>query len=236
VVTAATFTDSICPGGNTTLFALGNAYTYSWSANAGSSNAPNIVVSPSHSDVYTVIGTAANGCTTAASQSITVNTSPTLSITAQRPQICVGETASLTASGALTYTWSASNFALQGASAYVSPGLTTNYQVTGADANGCVSTATFVQIVAICAGIQQISGNQEQIKVYPNPNNGEFTVELNNGAEKTLELFDLSGRLVMAGTSHEDSAAITISQLANGVYHLKVRSNNSVQVIKIVKQ
>jgi hypothetical protein len=236
VVSVASFTNSICPGDNITLFTFGNASTYTWSANANTSNAPAVVLSPSQSTVYTVVGTSANSCTTAASQSITVNTPPTLTVTSLRSKICAGETVSLTANGAVTYTWVAHNFELHGSSAYVSPGVTTNYQVKGTDANGCVSTATVEQVVVICTGIQQVSGTGNPIKVYPNPNTGEFTVELNNGAEKTVEVIDPTGRVVMASTSADDAVMINISQLANGVYYLKVRSSNSVELIKVVKQ
>ncbi len=53
--------------------------------------------------------------------------------------ICAGTSASLTASGAVTYNWSNGG---SGATISVSPTATTDYIVTGADANGCTNTDT----------------------------------------------------------------------------------------------
>jgi hypothetical protein len=72
--------------------------------------------------------------------------------------------------------------------------------------------------------------------VYPNPNTGLFTIELNNGSVKTIEVMDLTGRIVLTNTSSNDKIDFNISNLANGVYYVRVQSNNSVEVIKIVKQ
>src|SRR5690606_21977816 len=85
VVSAAAFTSSICKGSNVTLFALGDALTYTWSANANSSNAPVIVVTPNQSEVYSITGTAENNCSSTASWSITVNTAEPISATSSKP-------------------------------------------------------------------------------------------------------------------------------------------------------
>jgi hypothetical protein len=47
---------------------------------------------------------------------------------------------------------------------------------------------------------------------------------------------DLTGRIVLTNTSSNDKIDFNISNLANGVYYVRVQSNNSVEVIKIVKQ
>jgi len=47
---------------------------------------------------------------------------------------------------------------------------------------------------------------------------------------------DLTGRIVLANTTSNHKVDFNISTLANGVYYVRVQSNNSVEVIKIVKQ
>ena len=78
--------------------------------------------------------------------------------------------------------------------------------------------------------------SKDLVKVYPNPNAGEFTVELDNGLNKSIEVTDLTGRVILVSTTKEDKATINISTFAKGVYYVKVQSNNSVEVIKVIKQ
>ncbi len=61
-------------------------------------------------------------------------------------------------------------------------------------------------------------------------------VKLNNGSVKTIEVMDLTGRIVLTNTSSNDKIDFNVSNLANGVYYVRVQSNNTVEVIKIVKQ
>jgi|GEM_PF-1600824 len=96
---------------------------------------------------YVLETTCANGPLSDQSNeiAITVNANPVLSITAPAA-VCYGQAASLSATGADTYTWTPG--ALTGASVSVSPPATTTYTVTGtATATGCTGTATATVIV-----------------------------------------------------------------------------------------
>jgi len=102
-VTVASTHTSLCNGTTATLTASGvNSYT--WVNNGSQANAIN--VAPSSNTTYTVSGTNSNGCVSTRTFAIIANTGvPTISITGNA-SVCLGSTASLTASGALTYTWS----------------------------------------------------------------------------------------------------------------------------------
>jgi hypothetical protein len=89
---------TICAGQTATLTASG-ATTYSW--NTGSTANP-LSVSPASTTNYTVTGTIGT-CTNTAVAIVTVNPLPV--VTVNSPSICPGGTASLTASGATTYSW-----------------------------------------------------------------------------------------------------------------------------------
>ncbi len=81
----------------------------------------------------------ANGCIgTAANYTISVNPLP--AITADSSTICLGATATITASGGTSYTWSAGATATGANTASVTPSTTTTYTVTGTLA-GCSGTA-----------------------------------------------------------------------------------------------
>lgn len=95
---------------------------------------------------------------------ITVVGSPTATITASANPICSGQSVTLTAGGANTYTWMPGS--LTGSSVTVTPGSTTTYTVTGTlTAGGCSDTETITitvnptptvtasaSSVTICAG------------------------------------------------------------------------------------
>src|SRR6218665_668971 len=105
-LTSATATPTlICSGGTTTLNSGGGQVSYTWSP--GGSTSTSLVVSPNVNTVYTVQGTNAQGCVSSATLAISVNPAlPSLTVTNSGSLgICAGKTATLTASGAITYTW-----------------------------------------------------------------------------------------------------------------------------------
>jgi len=126
-------TSTICAGGTTTLTANG-ANTYTWNTMAtGAIISP----SPTITTNYTVIGTGTNNCKNTATSTIAVKPLPNIIVNS--PNICIGETATLTASGANTYTW---NTGATGITISTSPTITTNYTISGTGANNCKSTNT----------------------------------------------------------------------------------------------
>jgi gliding motility-associated-like protein len=117
---------SICSGQSFTLTPTG-AFTYTYS------NGP--VVSPSITTSYSVTGTGTNGCVTgtAAVVTITVDTTPTVSVNSGT--ICFGQSFTIVPSGANSYT-------LQGSNTVVSPTITSTYTIIGSSAAGCISANT----------------------------------------------------------------------------------------------
>jgi hypothetical protein len=72
-----------------------------------------------------------------------------LSTTVSSSAVCTGASASITASGANTYTWQPGS--LSGATVNVAPASTTIYTVTATYANGCTATSTRKVTVGNCA-------------------------------------------------------------------------------------
>ena len=125
---------SICDGEQATISASG-ANTYTWDNMLGSGQS--FIVSPSTTTTYTVTGTDGNGCENTDQVTITVNPLPNVDAGLDQ-SICDGEQATISASGANTYTWD--NMLGAGQSFDVSPSTTTTYTVTGTDGNGCENT------------------------------------------------------------------------------------------------
>jgi hypothetical protein len=123
----------VCSGTSATLNAAG-ALTYAWSTGGTTAS---ISVSPATSTTYTVSGTGSNGCTGTATSTVTVFALP--NVTSTNVAVCAGSSGLLSASGALTYSWSTGATT---ASISDSPGVTSTYTVTGTDANGCTAAYT----------------------------------------------------------------------------------------------
>lgn len=137
---------TICAGETATLTATSPATTYTWSTGATTSS---IVVSPTVNTVYSVNGTSGS-CNATGSGSVTVNSSPTVSI-GGGANICSGQTTTLTASGATSYTWEPGT--IVSSSIAVSPVANTTYSVTGANLNGCISNTAIAVTVSAAASI-----------------------------------------------------------------------------------
>ena len=144
---------TICAGSSATIAASGAA-SYTW--NSGS-NLSSVTLAPSVSTVYNVSGTSSVGCINSSTTQITVNPNPTLTVNSAT--LCAGSSATLTATGASSYTW---NTGATSSSIVVAPSATFVYTLTGSDL-GCVSTNTAAVFVnglptitvnsaTICAG------------------------------------------------------------------------------------
>ncbi len=136
-------TGSICSGSSASIVPNGAcSYTF-----IGFPISNSIVVSPTVTSTYTVVGASCNGCLTTKTVSVPVNSAPNnVSVTASQTNICTGSNVTLTASGAITYSWNT------GATAnliVVSPSVTTTYSVIGSNGT-CNSQKTIsVQVTPL---------------------------------------------------------------------------------------
>jgi hypothetical protein len=223
---------SICKGGSANLSAVG-ATNYNWS-NAQTSNI--ISVSPTVTTTYSVIGVNQYGCQGNATQVITVNNLPNVTAAATNVQMCVGETVTLSATGAATYVWNSNNNTVYGNNAAVSPLSSITYTVTGTDNNGCSNINTISLSVNACTGLGEVTTTANGVRIFPNPTKGEVNIEFLNDASKTVEVLDLTGRLIQSNNTSNKKMSVNLNNLSNGVYYVKIQSNNTIEVVKVVKQ
>ena len=231
IITGVAVPPLVCEGKTSNLSASGAA-TYTWAA-GGTGAIKTVTVTGAAN--YSVIGTGTNGCQANAVVAVSSMPSPTVTANVSAQTICVGETATLNASGASTYQWVSANPAVllvgTGLSFYGSTPAAYSWVVTGKDNNGCDNSTTVNLTVDACAGLTNHSNNG--MVIYPNPSSGVVT--LTNLAENSqLVVMDVTGRVVYtanASTTHE----MDLSGMANGVYTVKVFANGSLVVAKIVK-
>ncbi len=145
VVNITPNTPAVCPGEFAILTVTG-ALNYLWSTNALGNT---IAVNPIVNTLYSVIGTDVNGCTASDSTTVIINPVPIISAQAQQSTLCIGQSTSITASGAVTYSWSPSNglSATSGSMVIATPGLSLTYTIIGTNATGCKDTTTISLIV-----------------------------------------------------------------------------------------
>lgn len=140
--------NTVCLGGATTLTATGGG-SYTWTG--GVTNGNSFV--PSATSTYTVTGTDINGCSSTSSVLVTVLPLPSVTANTSPTAICVGTGVTLTGSGANSYFWSGG--VINGQLFY--PTTTSNYIVTGTDANGCSNTSSVIVIVNPLPTVQALA-------------------------------------------------------------------------------
>ncbi|HTA63003.1 MAG TPA: LamG-like jellyroll fold domain-containing protein, partial [Bacteroidia bacterium] len=220
---------SICVGNTATLTANGTATTYTWSTNATTAA---INVTPATPTDYTVNGTDANGCVNMATATVSINALPTVSVTSSTVSLCIGSSATLTASGtATTYTWSTTDI---GATTVVSPTVNATYTVTGANGNNCQNTTVYTQTVSTTCGVGIAKYNNDAtISVYPNPSTGVYNIVLDT--ETQLVVTNALGQVLFTKTVKAGTETIDVQNEVGGVYFVKVIQHNNQQTIKLIK-
>ncbi|WP_033959977.1 M28 family peptidase [Psychroserpens jangbogonensis] len=76
-----------------------------------------------------------------------------------------------------------------------------------------------------------------EIKVFPNPVKTNLNIEITNNTESiALDLFDVSGKLVLQKSITNEVISLNMKNLPRGVYFLKVSSSEKTGTYKIVKE
>ncbi len=121
-----------CSGNNPQLCVPNTYSTVAWSTGDNV-----ICTAPQNSGTYTVTVSAANGCTATDSHSITINTSPTVSITGPPSKCANGSEQLCVPGGYTTYSWSSGDLVN-----CMTPTNTGTYSVIVTDANNCTASSS----------------------------------------------------------------------------------------------
>jgi hypothetical protein len=294
----------VCSGASSTLLATG-AVSYTWSAGAGGAQSSSVVVSPTTTMVYTLSGTDQNGCIGSASREVTVIASPPVSISQPTNPICAGQSTTLSASGAGSYTWSTganttsitvsptstsvysltglngncfsytsttviiaeapslttaistslfcsgktATLTAEGATGYTwtsAPGINTptpvvvisppvgnyNYTLTGLGSNGCTAGKTVSFSVVSCVGLNNYHAADFDVQIYPNPNQGSFTIT--SPKPLKLKLFNELGQMIAVYHAVDSTNLVQIQGLKSGIYFIEADSGTFLIREKIV--
>ena len=80
---------------------------------------------------------------------------------------------------------------------------------------------------------------ESSLYVYPNPSNGIFTLVSGSNKIEEIEVFDVTGKVIMSKEEFDLSTnqiSIDIASASQGIYFLKITANNQSTVKRIIKE
>ena len=222
---------AVCSGNSATLQASG-ANSYLWSNGAPSAIT---IVTPSANTVYSVSALTNSGsinCPSSASIQVVINPNPTITIVASNSVVCKGETCTVTASGAQTYSWNTGNTA---ATVNVTSSLVTtvNYSVTGTNSLGCSNSNSISVKVNACVGLDEQTLTNDVIDIFPNPSKGQVTIQ--TSAPVQISVFNQLGQLLLTKRINaEEENKLVLKDLKAGVYLIAIENGREKLNRKII--
>jgi len=228
---------SVCAGDNLILSESVSGGTWSSSA-SGVASVSSIGLITAVSAGTSTISYGVAGCETVyATNVITVLPQPDAGAISGAARVCIGTplTLSETATGG---TWSCipttvATISATGVVTGIAPGIANIfYSVTNSCGTQSASFADTVLTAAECtAGVNNVEENQ--FKVYPNPSNGSFTIQLPTASgDALITVVDIMGNTVLTNTAHGNSA-INVEHIAAGNYMITVQAEGQLYHAKI---
>jgi hypothetical protein len=99
--------------------------------------------------------------------------------------------------------------------------------------NGCTATSACETITV--TGIEQASATA--VSVYPNPTNGMVNINLgSNNSNVDYSITTIEGRVVESGRTTSNMIVVDLSKEGNGIYFLRINSDKTSTVQKLIKQ
>lgn len=216
----------ICEGGTITLSGSG-ADTYAWTNSVvdGTPFTPALGTTS-----YSVIGTDGNGCENSDDLDVVVNPLPSVDFSIGQDTTCVE-------AGAVVLTGSPSGGTFSGT------GVTGNtfdpstagegqfdIEYSFTDGNGCSTVEIQTIVVQDCSSL--LENELANVQVYPNPTNGEFTIQLEG--DFSFEVHDVRGRIVQSGNGL-NTTEVNLVEAEAGIYFLHITNSIGQKVVSIIK-
>ncbi len=252
--------DSVLVAANTTGFLNGSQFAWSTGATTQS-------IFLKGGATYTVTVTNSAGCTTTDSKVVGLNVNQTVSFAAStfyngneddtlvlsQNRACQSElvffnNTSSDQSNAWSFEWDygdqTGSVNVNGLKAYANTGVFT-VTLTASDASGCIIASSPLQVQILpsnhplcgvgIAELQLLSN----ISLFPNPNNGTFTVDMTNvtADDASIMVVDMMGKTVATVNTFSTTAnpvqAIDMTNAANGIYFVRITANGVTATSKI---
>ena len=265
-----TNSSSLCHGGlPVTLYGPTGMTSYNWSGPVTGSLDSLVTSTPGD---YTLTTTSQSSCPSPIlSYSLILNQAPTINYSLAQDTAPHTWDVYPTYTGGTppyTYSWNWGDGTSIDTSAYPSH----TYAVAGTysicatitDANGCTDTAcqneavyraaynnTLSNMVYVnvlnsnhATAINQLTGTNEELLVYPNPAQNNLQVAVNNVQIKELSFYDVLGNVVITQTiqatpnpsKERNGMTIDVSSLQKGVYFIQLKTADKTYITKFIKE
>ncbi|HTA28582.1 MAG TPA: T9SS type A sorting domain-containing protein [Bacteroidia bacterium] len=227
-VSATTLNNISCFGGNngsasSTISGGTLPYTYSWSNSQTATS-----ISGLSAGTYTVTVQDNNGC--ASTDTITITQPAQLSILADS----IADNGTCNGSAWVSLSGGSPNYTYKWTGRPTTTDSIFNtchdsiYCCTVTDINGCKDSVCITIPLHLSTGLN-IAQNQSYTNLYPNPNNGVFTIRLSHpqfvsGQETNIEIYNVFGEKVTVATLNQvqGNNLINLTEQPNGVYLYRV--------------
>ncbi len=190
------------------------------------------VVTPNLTTTYSVSGSNTFGCIHTATVQVVVMPLPSVNIVASSTILCPGQSATLTVSGAISYSWSPGGSTFS--QIVVSPVSNTTYSALGTNTTtGCQKNSTITIVASLCTFVNGIS-TEASFTIYPNPSSGLFSINLNQVENVEILILNSLGQTVHKQEINSFDK-IDLKQLPIGVYNcLVIKDHGKFSAKKII--
>ena len=204
-------------------------YTFLWSNAATTED-----ISALSAGSYSCVVTDNNGCIANVNDTLTSFTIPTVTLAITEDTVCVNDASFALTGGVPTggiYTGTAVTAGVFDP-ATASAGMNT-ITYTYVDVNGCTGFNTDSIYVDACVGINTLFTQENNFTLFPNPNNGTFTLQLNMTAVAQVIVYDAIGQIV-SSQYLQPSTQHQLQLETSGVYLIAVIAENGQRSTKRV--
>ena len=164
-----------------------------------------------------------SGCDSVVTLELSVNATPVITISING--------ADLSSSAGSGHQWFLNGDSIPGAIYQnYTPTVNGNYTVSTVAFNGCESSADYM-----LNNVSVVENEPILMGVFPNPNKGIFTVE--SSVKIKFKVYDLLGKIIFEKSDLSLSQQVDISDKENGVYVIRIITDNGTEIIKrIIKK
>jgi hypothetical protein len=213
---------SFCAGNSLILNAQNAGATYLWSTGSSTQT-----INVNATGIYGVGVTDINGCKGSDTIQVTANPSPIVNLGAD---VTINAASYIINAGnaGSTYLWNT------GATTQtLTVTINGTYSVTVTNANGC-STSDTIKVTFEPTGIKDVNTAEHLVKVIPNPTKDIIHIQTDDDKliNQLATLTDAYGRVLRTITIKSKSQELSLDNLAQGMYFLKIQTGETLKIVK----